>query len=86
MAHSIVPDRRVVLSHAELVVRIAESLDDFGTRHAGVDDLLTFADDVWSLNPVSANGNTYADANATTSSTAGAADANGPTRTARERD
>ena len=86
IAHSIVPDCRVVLSHAELVVRMAESLDDFGARHAGVNDLLAFADYVWSLTTGSANGSAHANSNASTSSTANTADADGPTRTASKRD
>jgi len=59
-----------------------ESLDDLGARHAWLDDLLAFADDVWSLT----KGSAHANADTTTASTAEAADANGPTRTAGERD
>ena len=84
IAHSIVPDRRVVLSHAESIVRIAQYLDDFGARHAGLDDLLALADDVWSLTTVSANGS--AEANADTSAASKTTDADGPARATRERD
>ena len=86
IAHSIVPDRRVVLSHAESLVRIAQYLDDFGGRHAGLDDLLALADDVWSLTTVSANGSADANTDASTASTAKTTDADGPARAARERD
>ena len=61
---------------------MAESLDDLGARHARLDDLLAFADDVWNLT----KGSAHANADTTTASTAEAADANGPTRTASERD
>jgi hypothetical protein len=52
-----------------LVIRMAEPLDDFGARHAGLNDLLAFADNVWSLTTVSANGSSNANSNTSTSST-----------------
>lgn len=86
VSHSIVPDRRVVLSHAELVVRVAESLDHFGARHAGLNDLLAFADDIGSLANRSADGNADPNANASASYTAEAAQANHAASAAPEHD
>ena len=65
---------------------MAESLDDLGARHARLDDLLAFADDIRSLNTVSASGSADTDADTTTASTAKTSDADGPARATRERD